>query len=50
MRGVAAWLRACRGAKIVVESNVGSGSIKLALDGIDKGAAVRITKIVHGVT
>jgi hypothetical protein len=46
-RGVAAWLRARRGATIRIEKNGKSGSIKAAVEGIDAEAAVRITEIIR---
>jgi hypothetical protein len=46
-QGVAAWLRARKGAKISIEKNGKSGSIKAAVEGIDAEAAVRIAEIVR---
>jgi Effector Associated Constant Component 1 len=49
-QGVAAWLRARKGAKIRIERDGKSGSIKAAVEGIDAEAAVRIAEIVRGMT
>jgi hypothetical protein len=46
-QGVAAWLRARKGAKIRIEKDGKSGSIKAAVEGIDAEAAVRIAEIVR---
>jgi hypothetical protein len=45
-QGVAAWLRARRGASITIERQAGCESIKAAVAGIDSQAAIRITEIV----
>jgi hypothetical protein len=46
-RGLAAWLRARRGVTVTVERDGRSGSIKVAVAGIDPEAAVRIVEIVR---
>jgi hypothetical protein len=46
-QGVAAWLRARRGATIRIEKDSQSGSIKATVEGIDAEAAVRIAEIVR---
>jgi hypothetical protein len=46
-RGLAAWLRARRGATVTVEKDGKSGSIKAAATGIDPEVVVRIVEIVR---
>lgn len=46
-QGLAAWLRARRGATVTVERDGKSGSLKAAVTGIDLDAAVRIVEIVR---
>ena len=47
-QGIAAWLRARKGASITVERDGKTGSIKAVVAGIDAEAAVRIAEIVRG--
>jgi hypothetical protein len=46
-RGLAAWLRARRGATIRIEKDGKSGSIKAAVEGIDAKTALRIVEMVR---
>lgn len=46
-RGVAAWLKARRGASITIERKGKSGSFKATVAGIDPETAVRIAEIVR---
>lgn len=45
--GLASWLRARRGVKIVIEGHGPSGSLKAAVEGIDPEAALRIVEQVR---
>ena len=47
-QGIAASLRARRGASITIERDGKTGSIKAAVEGVDPGVAVRIAEIVRG--
>jgi len=47
-QGIAAWLRARKGASLNIERHSDVDSIKVAVAGIDSGAAVRIAEIVRG--
>lgn len=46
-QGIAAWLRARRGASITIERDGKTGSIKAAVAGIDPEVAVRIAEVVR---
>ncbi len=46
-QGLAAWLRARRGATVTVERDGKSGSLKAAVTGLDPDAAIRIVEIVR---
>jgi hypothetical protein len=45
-QGLAAWLRARRGATVRVERDAKSGSLKAAVSGIDPEAALRIIELI----
>jgi len=47
-QGLAAWLRARRGAKVTIERSGKAASIKVAVEGLDPEAAVRIVELVRG--
>jgi hypothetical protein len=46
-QGLAAWLRARRGATVTVERKGKSASLKAAVTGLDRDAAMRIVEIVR---
>ena len=46
-QGIAAWLRARRGATLRIERDGRSGSLKAAVEGIDPEAALRIVELVR---
>ncbi|NML29766.1 effector-associated constant component EACC1 [Paraburkholderia antibiotica] len=46
-QGIAAWLRARKGASITIELDPGSGSVKAVVAGVDAEAAVRIAEIIR---
>jgi hypothetical protein len=45
-QGLAAWLRARRGATVKVERDPKSGSLKAAISGIDPEAALRVIELI----
>jgi membrane-associated two-gene conflict system component 1 (EACC1) len=45
-QGLAAWLRARRGATVRVERDAKSGSLKAAVSGIDPEAALRVIEMI----
>jgi hypothetical protein len=47
-QGLADWLRRRRGTRLIIERKAGSGSVKVAVEGIDPGAALRITELIGG--
>jgi hypothetical protein len=46
-QGIAAWLRARKGASITIELDSGVGSVKAVVAGVDAEAAVRIAEIIR---
>ena len=47
-QGIADWLRRRRGTRLTIERKAGSGSIRVAVEGIDPDAALRITELIGG--
>jgi uncharacterized protein YejL (UPF0352 family) len=46
-QGIAAWLRARKGASITIELDATAGSVKAVVAGVDTEAAVRIAEIIR---
>jgi Effector Associated Constant Component 1 len=45
-QGLAAWLRARRGATVKIERDAKSGSLKAAVSGVDPEAALRVIEMI----
>ena len=46
-QGIAAWLRARKGASITIELDSSAGSVKAVVAGVDAEAAIRIAEIIR---